>query len=106
MEKDPNEVSENTPSVVFIEDETVEKNAANDNLNDGNTLPNSGPKVDPKAIDILRTEHSKLMEANKRLEDDNASVRLKALQLENQLASGSTFKFSVQFKQIQNTPVS
>ena len=95
MEKDPNEVRENTPPVVFVDDETVEKNAPNDNLNDVNTQPDSGPKVDPKAIAILRTEHTKLMEANKRLEDDNASVRLKALQLENQLASGSTVIFSV-----------
>ena len=48
----------------------------------------ANPTLDLQAMEILRSDNIRLAEKNKALEDENTRVRVRAVQMENQLASG------------------
>ena len=73
--------------------------------NDPSVVAN--PALDLQAMEILRSDNIRLLEKNKALEDENTRVRVIAVQMENQLASGinsicSKIQCYLTFKKIQN----
>ena len=48
----------------------------------------ANPALDLQAMEIFRYDNIRLVEKNKALEDENTRVRVRAVQMENQLASG------------------
>ena len=54
----------------------------------------ANPTLDLQAMEIFKSENLKLVNQNKSLEDENTRVRIRAVQMENQLASGLKHLFS------------